>query len=160
MSGQAIVTIENKQWSATIADTPWELAHGLGGVPELASGYGMLFDTGWTHNITVTTESMLFPLDIAFLSESLNVVDLVQHLVQGHRLASAQPARYFLEVNAGEMDGIGLNDQATIDIVALQEWSSWEVWMADMWNMMMAFLPLVIVGGFTIGIIRAGISHS
>lgn len=67
MTGQATVTIKNKQWQVGVADTPWELAQGLGGLPELAPGIGMLFDTGWTQIIQVTTVPMLFPLDLSLI---------------------------------------------------------------------------------------------
>ena len=46
MPGQAIVTIKDKQWVVNIASDSWELAHGLGGLMELATGTGMLFDLG------------------------------------------------------------------------------------------------------------------
>ena len=71
MAGQVAVTIDDKPWSADLATAPWELTQGLGGIPGIPLGTGMLFDLGFEQAISVTTEPMLFPLDIAFLSESL-----------------------------------------------------------------------------------------
>jgi uncharacterized membrane protein (UPF0127 family) len=155
MPGQAIVTIKDKQWNITIANAPWELAQGLGGLAELPAECGMLFDTGWQQLISVTTESMLFPLDIAFLSESLQVVDLIQNLEPGNIVVSAQSARYFLEVNAGELDSIELGDQASVELSTLQEMPSWEEWPTAMWNMITTLLPFIILGAFAIGMVKS-----
>jgi len=75
MPGQAIVLIRDKQWQVTLATTAWEQASGLGGIPPIPPGTGMLFDLGCDQIITVSTLPMLFPLDIAFVSDSLMVVD-------------------------------------------------------------------------------------
>ena len=60
MSGQAVITIQDKQWEVGIASTPWELEQGLGGLTELLSGTGMLFDTGWEQIVSVTTVPMIY----------------------------------------------------------------------------------------------------
>ena len=150
MPGEAIVTIRDKQWGVNIASAPWELVQGLGGIAEIPPGTGMLCDTGWEQLITVTTESMLFPLDIAFLSESLVVVDLVQYFVPGHRITSVQPARYFLEVNAGEMDGIDLGDQVSVELLPLEEAPVIPDWM----NIMFSFMGFALMGALMVGMDR------
>ena len=55
MAGQLTVKISDKEWLASLADAPWELVQGLGGIPEMAPGTGMLFDLGFAQAITVTT---------------------------------------------------------------------------------------------------------
>jgi uncharacterized membrane protein (UPF0127 family) len=70
MAGQAILTIQGHEWLVDLALSSWELEQGLGGLPQPASGTGMFFDLGFEQIITVTTAPMLFPLDIAFLSET------------------------------------------------------------------------------------------
>jgi len=152
MPGQAIVSIRDKQWGVSIANTPWECAQGLGGLTSLPANTGMLFDVGWEQPIPVTTEGMLFPLDITFLSDSLVVVDLVQDFVPGHRLTSVRPARYFLEVNAHEMDGIDLGDRAGIELltpppVPLQA--------PDWVQTMLSFMGFAIIVAFLVGIARS-----
>lgn len=162
MPGQGVVTIRDKQWSVSIANTPWELVQGLGGVPQIPAGTGMLFDTGWEQSITVTTVGMLFPLDVAFLSESLVMVDLVQHFVPGHRITAVRPACFFLEVGAGEMDGIDLGDRAYVELLPFQETPIWETTLTFMMNMMMTIFPVVMVGAFGVGMMKAicaGSSH-
>lgn len=76
MAGQVKITINDKEWLASLSNTYWELVQGLGGIPEMNAGTGMLFDLGFAQDITVTTEPMLFPLDIAFLSEDLVIIEI------------------------------------------------------------------------------------
>lgn len=116
MSGQAIVKINDKQWLVSVATTYSELAAGLSGLTSIPAGTGMLFDLGHDQHITITSEGMLFPIDTAFISSSLTVVEIVQDLVTGspHEVTSSVPARFFLEVNAGEMDDIDLGDPVVI----------------------------------------------
>jgi len=148
--GEAVVTIRDRQWSVSIASTPWELAQGLGGIAETLPDTGMLFDTGWEQYITVTTESMLFPIDIAFLSESLVVVDLVQHFVPGHKITSIAPARYFLEVNAGEMDSVDLGDLVSIEILSFQNGPVATDWM----SLLLPFMAFALIGVLMVGVFR------
>lgn len=150
MPGQGIVAIRDKRWSVTIANTPWELMQGLGGLSELPRGTGMLFDVGWGQPISVSTETMLFNLDIAFLSESLVVIDLVQHFLPGHRITSVRPARYFLEVNAGEMDNIDLGDQAYVELLSLQEAPIMPDWM----TMVFSFMGFALMGAFAVDTVK------
>ncbi len=103
MAGQAALAIRDKRWNVYIANVPWELEQGLGGIPDVPSGFGMLFDLGLEQYITVTTEPMLFPLDIAFLSEGLEVIEVYRSVQPGYQVTSTLPARYFLEVNAHEI---------------------------------------------------------
>ena len=80
----------------------------------------MLFDMGYEQTITVTTEPMLFPLDIAFLSEALEVTEVYQNVAPGYHVNSIAPARYFLEVNAGELNGIAVGEPASLEVLTLQ----------------------------------------
>ncbi len=117
MSGKAIVTIRDKQWQVNVASTPTDLQTGLSGVPSMPPGTGMLFDTGIEWYITVTTEDMLFPIDIIFISENLNVTEVAFNVGPGSWGVS-RPARYFLEVNAGEADDIVPGDTVNIELLA------------------------------------------
>ena len=128
MAGQVKVTIADKDWLADLANTPWELVQGLGGITGIAPGTGMLFDMGFEQVITVTTEPMLFPLDIAFFSEAMVITEIYRNIQPGYLVTSTSPARYFLEVNAGELDGIDSGSQATFELltpviaVAASDW--------------------------------------
>jgi len=116
MAGQAVVQIRDKSWNVALATTYSELVAGLGGLASIPPGTGMLFDLGSDQYISVTTEPMLFSLDIAFISSSLGVVGLALDVPPSQRLVSDQPARFFLEVNAGEMAGLALGDTVSITV--------------------------------------------
>jgi len=121
MAGQAIVTIKEKQWTVDVASTYSELTQGLGGLPEMTPMTGMLFDLGFEQTIEVTTVPMLFPLDIAFLSEDLTVTEVYHGVEPGYLVASQAPARYFLEVNADELEGIEPGDAAVAEWLTQEE---------------------------------------
>ena len=142
MAGQAVVTINDRQWAVDIAVMPWELAQGLGGIVQLSSGIGMLFDLEYEQIIEVTTAPMLFPLDIAFLSEDMKITEVHHGIEPGYIVTSQSPARYFLEVNAGEMAGIEAGDTASIELLALQSEPVAVDWMTPV----AAFTGFVMLG--------------
>ncbi len=121
MAGQVIITVKDKELVAAVAATPWELTQGLGGLPGLAAGTGMFFDLGYPRVIEVTTVPMLFPLDIAFLSDDFRVTEVYRNVLPGYLVTSASPARFFIEVNAGELDGIDVGDEAAVSWLPLEE---------------------------------------
>ena len=120
MPGQAIVTIKDKQWVVDVTSTYLELAYGLGGLVELAAGTGMLFDLGWEQTIEVTTVPMLFTLDIAFISEDMTVTEIYHNVERGNLVISQVPARYFLEVNTGELADIEPGTQVTVEYMVTE----------------------------------------
>lgn len=118
MSGQAVVTIRDRRWQVSLATDYMELIQGLSNVPQIPSGTGMLFDLGYDRIFTVTTKEMLFPIDIIRVSSAMAVVDVAHDVQPGQLVTSDVPARYFLEVNAGEVNGITLSDQASIQLTS------------------------------------------
>jgi len=118
MSGEAIVTIGNKQWSCWVASTYEELAHGLSGVASIPQDTGMLFILPQEQLVTVTAEDMLFPLGVVFIGENLQVTEVEPLLAPGDYGTTSLPCRYFLEVNAGETDGVLPGDAVSIEITA------------------------------------------
>lgn len=121
MAGQALVTIKDKQWAVDIAVLPPELFQGLGGIPAIPAGIGMLFDMGYEQIIQITTVPMLFPLDIAFLSEDLTVTEVYRNVEPGYLVISQGLSRYFIEVNAGELQDINLDDQVVVALLPFEE---------------------------------------
>jgi len=121
MAGQAIITIKDKQWTVDVANTYSELTQGLGELPEMTPMTGMLLDMGFEQTIEVTTVPMLFPLDIAFLTEDFSVTEVYPSVEPGYLVTSQAPARYFLEVNAGELEGIEPGDIAVAEWLTLEE---------------------------------------
>ena len=150
MAGQLTVRISDKEWLVSLAEAPWELVQGLGGIPEIPQGTGMLFDLGFTQAITVTTEPMLFPLDIAFLSEGMVVTEIYRNVQPGYLVTSTSPARYFLEVNAGELDGVDIGSQASADSLPLQAVPAAPDWI----TLMSSFMGFALMGGLAISLVK------
>ncbi|MGI2336811.1 MAG: ArdC-like ssDNA-binding domain-containing protein [Dehalogenimonas sp.] len=151
MAGQVRLIIKNKEWVAAVAISPWELTQGLSGIPVLTSQTGMLFDLGYLRIVEVTTEPMLFPLDIAFLSESFTVTEIYRDVSPSYLVTSAAPARYFLEVNAGELGGIEVGDVAGADWLVLAEAPP----VAPDWAIAIAsFGGVLVLGSVMVGLSR------
>lgn len=116
MLGQGTIIIQNSTWQVSIAADPVDLSAGLGNLPSLPVATGELFDLGVSQTIQVTTVPMLFALDIAFLDENLVVTEVYREILPGYLVTSQQLARYFLEVNAGELVDVNPGDQAAAEI--------------------------------------------
>lgn len=114
MPGQATVAIRDKEWTVSVATTPSELSQGLIGVPSIPANTGMLFDLGQEQIITVSAEGMLFPVDVIFIGDNLKVTEVAFGLQPEDWGTTSLPARYFLEVNAGEAAGIEDGDDVII----------------------------------------------
>ncbi len=149
MAGQANVTIENRQWAVAFASTPSELVQGLGGILEMPQGTGMLFDLGFNQIITVTTEPMLFSLDIAFFSERMVITEIYRNIQPGYLVTSTSPARYFLEVNAGELDGINSVSQAFFEFLSPVSTVAASDWVTPM----ISFMGFTLISVFTVGMV-------
>jgi len=121
MPGQILISIRDRIWQMALATDPQELTSGLGNVPAIPAGTGMFFDTCYAHNITVTTEPMLFALDVAFLNGDLTITEIYKNVQPGYLITSALPARYFIEVNTGELEGIETGDRAYIELFSFEQ---------------------------------------
>ncbi|MDD4985790.1 MAG: DUF192 domain-containing protein [Dehalococcoidales bacterium] len=150
MAGQATVKIGDREWVTDVATQPWELSQGLGGLSGLLAGTGMLFDLGWEQTIEVTTVPMLFPIDIAFFSDDLNVTELYRNVEPGYLVTSQLPARYFLEVNAGELADIEAGSQAEVSLLSIENAAAAPDWT----SVMFGFMGFMVMGVFMIGIVR------
>ncbi len=141
MLRQGTITIQYSTWQVSIAADPLDLSTGLGNLPGLPAATGELFDLGVSQTIQITTVPMLFALDIAFLDENLVVTEVYRDILPGHLVTSQQPARYFLEVNAGELAMFNPGDQAEAEItlqpVIITSSTGW----LDLVN---TFIPLIM----------------
>ncbi len=102
------VAIADGRWRVEVAMTARRRWVGLGGRSQLARGTGMLFIYPDAVACEFSMRGCLVPLDIAFLSESLEVVSLETMEVEPDRAgrrkyACAEPAQYVLETPAGEL---------------------------------------------------------
>ncbi len=146
MSGQAIVSIGEKEWLMEVATFPWELSQGLGNLAEIPPAIGMLFDLGYEQIIEVTTVPMLFSLDIAFLSDDLVITEIYRDVEPGYLVISQLPARYFIEVNTGELDGIEPGDNVSVEYLPFEGIMPAE---SDIVSTIMPFASFLVMGGFT-----------
>jgi len=113
MPGQTVVTIRDKQWECAVANTPQELVSGLSGVESIPPGTGMLFDMGWDCPvIDIYTDEMIFSLDIIFINSAYGVIEVLRNVRPGDEaIFQGEPgAGFFLEINAGEAEGIEVGD--------------------------------------------------
>jgi uncharacterized membrane protein (UPF0127 family) len=147
MAGQAIVTVNGSTWDVYLANTYAELAQGLAGVVSMSAGTGMIFDTGYDHAIGVTTEQMLFSLDIAFVSSELKVVEIHSNVAPGAVLAGSEPARYFLEVNAGELAAVSIGDDVSIEVVSTPVYVAPAISSEDIVNMAVMIGAAIVFSG-------------
>jgi uncharacterized membrane protein (UPF0127 family) len=120
MPGQAVVTVKDRQWFVGVASTYSELAQGLSGISSIPSGTGILFDMGVDRGyVQINMSRMLFALDIIFINSSVGVVGVMHEVQPNEREVifdhtSSPGARYFLEVTAGEAEGIEDGDDVVI----------------------------------------------
>lgn len=113
------ITVGSNQWTITIARTTAELIAGLSGIASIPANTGILFDLGSDRdNIVINMSEMLFNLDIAFINSTSGVVGILRNVAPGDGVTfdkgSGLGARYFLEVNAGEMVGLNIGDGVVV----------------------------------------------
>ncbi len=149
MAGQVKVKIESREWLVSLANTYWEQVQGLGGVSEIPASTGMLFDLGSGQIVTMTTEPMLFPLDIAFISDDMVVTEIYRDIQPGYLVTSTSPARYFFEVNAGELEGIDIGNLASFELLASEIQAETNDWV----NPMVSFMGFTFLGFILIGLV-------
>jgi uncharacterized membrane protein (UPF0127 family) len=112
MPGQAIITLNENQWTVSIASTYAELTTGLRGVASLAVGTGMLFILPAAQAVSVDTSGMNFALDIIFIANNI-VIDVARNVEPGYLVTEETPGDSFLEVNAGEAVDVEAGDSVS-----------------------------------------------
>ena len=155
MPGQAVVIIGDKQWTVAVASTLSELTTGLSGVPGMPAGSGMLFDLGYDcQSIQVDMSRMVFPLDIIFINSTRGVVGVMHNVRPGWtdvRLENQQlpGARWFLEVNAGEAEGVVVGD----DVVIQGDIAPAQLNLTSLLNYAVIMMMVIFVGRMAIRVI-------
>ena len=105
------VTIGETTWPVELAITPAERSQGLSGREVLPQGTGMLFIFEGDQHLAFWMPDMNFPLDMVWIDSGCRVVDATlnapvpepgQSLVDLPRFSPGAPARFVLEINAGE----------------------------------------------------------
>lgn len=156
MAGQAVITINENQWSVSLATTYAELTTGLREVASINPGTGMLFILPSSQAISVDTTGMNFPIDIIFIANNL-VVDVASNVDPGYLVTEETPCDSFLEVNANETFLVEVGDSVNVEVAPAEGF--------DFSSIMSFAMPLVVLG-FVSGMVggmaklMGGSSHS
>jgi uncharacterized protein len=114
------VELNGQRYSVEIADDDAERARGLMFRDELAQGRGMLFIHERQEPLAYWMKNTKIPLDILYFDSARKLVSQQRDVPPcslGDRCPpypSDAPARYVLELNAGEAARIGLEDGAEL----------------------------------------------
>ena len=114
------VELGGQRYAIEIADDDAERARGLMFRDELAADHGMLFIHERQEPLAYWMKNTKIPLDILYFDDALKLVSQQRDVPPcslGDRCPpypSNAPARYVLELNAGEAARIGLKDGAEL----------------------------------------------
>lgn len=115
-----VVVVNGRAWECLLAQSLAELSTGLSGVASIDPNTGMLFDLGTDmSSIGIYTDELLFNVDIVYVNSEQGVVGISLNVAPGDEeefeAGVGEPgARYFMEVNAGEANDVGVGDSVTI----------------------------------------------
>ena len=121
VSSDAVVGIGEASYTVDLAITPEERQQGLSGRAFMAHDEGMLFVFEEEQQLHFWMKEMMFPLDIIWIDAQCRLIEVAADVPtplpgagndEIPRVQSPLPARYVLEVNAGEAarNGLGPGD--------------------------------------------------
>lgn len=117
-SGQVI--INDAVFTVQIADSDYERAQGLSGVPSLRDNQGMLFLFDAPGNYLFWMKDMLIPIDIVWIDSNWQIVH-IEHAVSPDSypktFGTEIPSQYVLEVAAGTAEQLKIRVGNTIQFV-------------------------------------------
>ncbi len=117
------VCIKDKCFAVELAIDPEDRARGLMEREHLDENRGMLFVFEEEGRYSFWMKDTLIPLDIIWISEDMQVVDIVmdaQPCIGTEECPSIDPdadAKYVLEINSGKSHGFNIGDTVTINAV-------------------------------------------
>ena len=106
-----LVRVDGAEFPVELAATPEQRSQGLSGRDSLSPGTGMLFIFETEGNYTFWMKDMRFPLDLIWISAECVLAEVVADAPPPEpgqspndlpRYTPSVPARYVLEINAGE----------------------------------------------------------
>ncbi|MBU2523567.1 DUF192 domain-containing protein [Patescibacteria group bacterium] len=126
---KVIVKIETikdaKEFVAEVADSAAEMEQGLMYRESLDDNQAMLFDLRKPSYASLWMKNTLIPLDMIFIDEDLNIVDIFKDVQPCatetcENYASEHKVRYLLEINGGLSDDYSINFGDKINISTLE----------------------------------------
>lgn len=121
-NGGPWVEVGGERFTVEIADDDTERARGLMFRDELAAGTGMLFIHDAEEPLAYWMKNTRIPLDILYFDSARKLVSQQRNVPPCSggdscpTYPSAQPARYVLELNAGEAERLKLQDGAELGL--------------------------------------------
>lgn len=112
------VTVDGIGLNVDVADTPEKKAQGLSGRIGMGEDEGMLFVYDAPGLYTFWMKDMLFSIDIIWINENYEIVDIAKNALPDSFLQTFQPqkpAQYVLEVNAGFSDRNNIQIGSRVD---------------------------------------------
>ena len=122
----ALVRVRDATYSVDLAVLPAERQQGLSGREQMASGSGMLFVFEEEQQLYFWMKEMHFPLDIIWIDGQCRLLGVAADVPtpppdasneEIPRVQSPGPARYVLEVHAGEAARNGLQPGDTVEFL-------------------------------------------
>lgn len=107
------ITIGNKQYKVTIAETQEEKQKGLQGIKELPQDEGMLFVYDEPQEVSMWMKDTLIPLDIIFINEDDEVKSVSQGVPQEEKMITVSGTKYVLELNSDS--GVKVGDEFELE---------------------------------------------
>ncbi len=100
--------------------SPAARRRGLMDRQSLPAGHGMIFDFGHDQPVVMWMKNTPLPLDMIFINAQGEVVDLISRTtpLSETYLPARRPARYVIEINAGEAEAAGLGPGARLRLPA------------------------------------------
>lgn len=114
----ANIMVKSEPLYVRTACQPYELVQGLKSVKKIDDDVGLLFVFGYEQKLALDMKDTYVPLDVAFLNENLEIVDIkpMQPLDETP-VKSDKPASYALEVKQGFFSKKNIQVGDTITLV-------------------------------------------
>ena len=109
----------DREWTVEVAETGREQAVGLMNRLSMPARTGMLFDFGASRDVTMWMRNTLIPLDMVFVCADGTVARVGRGEPLSEAIvASGEPVRYVLEINAGEAAAAGISRGAKLETLS------------------------------------------
>jgi uncharacterized membrane protein (UPF0127 family) len=113
------VDIGGQNFRLEVADTDELRTKGLSGRASIANNEGMLFDFGQTGNYGIWMKDMNFNIDVIWLDQNGQIVDILKNLspdTYPQSFYADQTNRYVIELPVGTIDRLSIGQGSTIKL--------------------------------------------